>query len=241
MEGVFIVTGTGLEDFQDVKAWAESATTKSALAANGLEILGTTLKGERTAKFNFADATLTNVSAVVNFNAGVDNISVTTGSASSTTEIAEAIKDKLNLGFGTVSQYYDVQRVGQGLLLTSLAKGSDRQTFAFTFTAHTVSSSGSALTPISFASASTVEFESIENLGGAVVKFRSTGTAANSAKTITLTGATATLLTASGISTAHAGDDEFYVAPVVTVAPTSNNSVAVTAAKLDNVKYITGS
>ena len=60
-------------------------------------------------------------------------------------------------------------------------------------------------------------------------------------KAIDFTGATITLLTASGISGAHAGDDEAFTAAVSGTTNTANNSAAVKAVSVNNIQYVTGS
>ena len=239
-ESVSIMTDTGLENFYDIKNWAEASTTTSALAAVGVSIeqVG---KGQKTAEFAFVDTNLTNVSAVVTFNGGVETVSVTTGSASSTTSIVTAIKAALDAGNGVVSQYYTVGASGKKLTFSSKAKGSDRQAFDLDMKAYTVSSNGTALTPISFASASTTVANNIESTSGAYIRFKSTAANVAGAKSITIVTAgtvSATLLTASGISTAHAGDDEFYVEAVTGTDNTADNSSAIKAVSVNNIQYV---
>ena len=99
-------------------------------------------------------------------------------------------------------------------------------------------------TSISFAAASKIVDNSIESNSGAYIRFKSTTAGAQGAKTITLLSnatVSATLLTASGISTAHAGDDEAVVTAVTGTANTLDNSADVTAASVNNVQYLAGS
>ena len=242
-ETVSLIAATGLEDYYDVKNWADAATTTAALSDAGLEILSYG-RGAKSATFEFADATLTNVSAVVTFaDGGVETVSVTTGSASTTTEIATAIKVALDAGDGVVSQYYTVGASTKQLTLSSNAKGSHRQNFALAMTAQVLSGTVGA-TSISFAAASKIVDNSIESNSGAYIRFKSTTAGAQGAKTITLLSnatVSATLLTASGISTAHAGDDEAVVTAVTGTANTLDNSADVTAASVNNVQYLAGS
>jgi len=243
-EAVSIITHTGLEDYYDIKNWADAATTTSALSAAGVEILSYG-KGQKTATFEFADATLTNVSAVVTFtDGGVETVSVTTGSASTTASIALAVALALESGDGVVSQYYTVTNgvTSKKLTFSSNAKGSHRQTFDLGMTAHTVSSNGTALTPISFATASKLVANSIESTAGAYVQFRSTNAGVTGARNITLIdNNTATLLAASGVNTTHAGDDETFTAAKTGTANTLDNSDDVAAVSIDNVQYLAGS
>jgi trimeric autotransporter adhesin len=241
-ESVSIMTDTGLENYYDIKNWAEASTTTSALAAVGVSIeqVG---KGQRTAEFTFADTNLTNVSAVVTFaDGGVETVSVTTGSASTTAQIATAIKAALDAGDGVVSQYYSVALPStQKLKFTSNAKGSHRQTFELDMKAYTVSSNGTALTPISFASASQTVANNIEDVTSAYIRFKSTAENAAGARSITIVTqgtVSATLLTASGISTAHAGDDEFYVKAVTGTVNTADNSNDIKAVSVNNIQYV---
>lgn len=242
-ETVSLLSGTGLEDYYDVKNWADAQATKDALADAGLEIVSYG-KGQRTATFEFADATLTNISAVVTFqDGGVETVSVTTGSASTTTEIAEAIALALENGDGVVSKYYTVTNAGgKEMTFTSNAKGSHRQAFALAMTAQMLSGTVGA-TSISFASASTIVDNNIESTSGAYVQFKSTNTGAAGARSISLvgTGTTAQLLAASGVNTTHAGDDETFTAAVTGVANTADNSAAVAAVSVNNVQYLAGS
>ena len=239
-ETVSLMSHTGLEDYYDIKNWADAATTTSALADAGLEIVSYG-KADKTATFEFADATLTNISAVVTFaDGGVETVSVTTGSASTTTEIATALKAALDLGDGVVSQYYTVANNAKKLTFASKAKGSHRQDFDLEMTAQVLSGSVGA-TAISFASASTVVDNSIESVNGGWIRFKSTNTGTSGARSITLLSTStvsATLLTASGISTAHAGDDEFYVAPVTGTPNTADNSDDVALVSVNNVQYL---
>ena len=242
-ESVSILTDSGLENYYDIKNWAEASTTTSALAAVGVSVeeVG---KGQRTAEFKFVDTNLTNVSAVVTFaDGGVETVSVTTGSASTTAEIATAIKAALDAGDGVVSQYYSVAIPGgdtQKLKFTSNAKGSDRQTFDLTMSAQVLSGSVGA-TAISFASASKTVANNIEDVTSAYIRFKSTAANAAGARSITIVTegtVSATLLTASGISTAHAGDDEFYVKAVTGTANTADNSAAIKAVSVNNIQYV---
>ena len=239
-ETVSLMSHTGLEDYYDIKNWADAATTTSALADAGLEIVSYG-KAAKTATFEFADATLTNISAVVTFaDGGVETVSVTTGSASTTTEIATALKAALDLGDGVVSQYYTVANSNKKLTFASKAKGSHRQTFALAMSAKVLSGTVGA-TAISFASASKIIDNNIESVDGGWIRFKSTNTGATGARSITLLSSntvSATLLTASGTSTAHAGDDEFYVAPVTGTPNTADNSAAVALVSVNNVQYL---
>ena len=242
-EAVSLITHTGLEDYYDIKNWADAATTTAALSAAGVEIVSYG-KGQKTATFEFADATLTNVSAVVTFtDGGVETVSVTTGSASTTASIALAVALALESGDGVVSQYYTVTNgvTSKKLTFSSNAKGSHRQTFDLGMTAHTVSSNGTALTPISFATASKLVANSIESTAGAYVKFRSTNAGVTGARNITLiSNNTATLLAASGVNTTHAGDDETFTAAKTGTANTLDNSDERAAVSINNVQYLAG-
>jgi len=238
-ESVSIIGETGLTNYYDITAWANSAATAAQLSAVGLSVTATG-KGQKTGTFTFADTNLTNVSAVVNFSAGMETVSVTTGSASSTASIATALKAALDLEFGVVSKYYTVDATSQVLKFTSNAKGSHRQPFASTMTAKVLSGTVGA-TAISFAAASTVIDNSIEATDAAYIQFTSTVAGTDGAKTITVVGPatlSATLLAASGIATGYDGDDETYTAAVESSANTIGNADAQTAAKVNNVQYL---
>jgi len=127
------------------------------------------------------------------------------------------------------------------LTFTSNAKGSHRQSFDLAMSAEVLSGTVGA-TDISFATASTLVDNSIESTSGAYIQFRSTNAGVTGARNITLIGNnTATLLTASGISTAHAGDDETFTEAVTGTANTLNNSTERAAVSIDNVQYLAGS
>ena len=241
-EAVSLMAHTGLEDYYDIKNWADAATTTAALSAAGLEILSYG-KGQKTATFEFADATLTNVSAVVTFaDGGVETVSVTTGSASTTTSIATAIKAALDAGDGVLSKYYTVAANAGVLTFSSNAKGSHRQNFDLSMTADVLSGTVGA-TAISFASASTVADNSIESTSGAYIRFKSTTTGAAGAKSITLLSTatvSATLLTASGVDTTKAGDDENVVTAVTGTPNTADNSAAIALVSVNNVQFLAG-
>ena len=239
-ETVSLLSDTGLEDYYDVKNWATDATTISALADAGLEIV-TYGKGQKTATFEFADATLTNVAAVVTFSDGLETVSVTTAAASTTAEIATAIAAALTSGDGVVSQYYTVAASSKELTFSSNAKGSHRQSFNLAMSAQMLSGTVGA-TAITFATASTLVDNSIEATDAAYVQFKSTNDGAAGARSITLiNNNTATLLTASGVNTTYAGDDETFTAAVTGVANTADNSAAVAAVSINNVQYLAGS
>jgi len=242
-EAISILGHTGLEDYYDIKNWADAATTTSALAAAGLSIESYG-KAQKTATFEFADTTLTNVSAVVTFaDGGVETVSVTTGSASTTVSIALAVALALESGDGVVSKYYTVTNgtTTDKLTFSSNAKGSHRQDFDLSMSAAILSGTVGA-TAISFASASTIVDNSIESTSGAYVKFKSTTAGAAGAKSITLiTGNTSTLLTASGIDTDKAGDDEAFTAAVTGSANTADNSAAIALVSVNNVQFLAGS
>jgi hypothetical protein len=241
-EAVSLITHTGLEDYYDIKNWADAATTTAALSAAGVEIVSYG-KGQKTATFEFADTTLTNVSAVVTFtDGGVETVSVTTGSASTTASIAKAVALALESGDGVVSQYYTVTNgtTTKKLTFSSNAKGSHRQTFNLGMTAQVLSGSVGA-TAISFATASKLVANSIESTAGAYVQFRSTNAGVTGARNITLIGNnTATLLAASGVNSTHAGDDETFTAAKTGTANTLNNATERAAVSINNVQYLAG-
>ena len=98
-------------------------------------------------------------------------------------------------------------------------------------------------TAISFASASKIVDNSIESTSGAYIRFKSTTAGAAGAKSITLLSTatvSATLLTASGVDTDKAGDDEAIVTAVTGVDNTADNSDDIDDVSVNNVQFLAG-
>ena len=233
---VSILKEGGLDVYYDVADWATDATTIAQLDGAGLEITGYG-KGVRTATIDFNG--ISNVSTVFTVGAGVgSSISVTTGSASTTTELAAALKTAFTTSNGVVSKYFTAATAtGDKLVFTSNALGSHRQAFTTALSAYQVNGTSTAST-ISFSSAS-IAHETAESTDQAYVTFKSKTAGLAGAKTITIVGASsvsATLLTASGVDNTKVGDDETFTAAKDGTAQT--NASAVAAVSVNNVQYI---
>ena len=232
---VSIIDQTGLDIYYDIAAWASSASTATQLSAAGVEITGFG-KGQRTAEIDFNG--ISNVSSVFTVAAGTgEAISVTTGSASTTTELAAALKGAFTTQNAVVSKYFTVATAtGDKLVFSSNAKGSHRQTFNLSVAGQVLSGTVGA-TSISFSSASISTDNLIESTDQAYVTFKSTTAGLDGAKTITVVNNNvAQLLAASGVDTTKVGDDETFTAAVD--GTTATNAAAVAAAAINNVQYI---
>ena len=244
-ESVSLIPGTALDDFYDVKNWAEDSATVAALDAVGLEITAYG-KARPTAEIEFTDITGTSISNVANvvfsLDAGTgDTVSVVMGAASTTEELTEALKNAIDLEDGVVSKYYTVATGTNKLTFESTAYGSHREVFSISSNAYQLSSTVEG-TPISFGSASVSIDNLIEGVGAAFVQFTSKAAGTTGAKTITLVGySTATLLTASGVDTDLDGDNETFTAATDLVENTADNSDAVKAASVNNMQYVSAS
>ena len=126
---VSLITDTGLDDYFDVKAWAESATTTSQLDDAGYSV--TFGKGKNTAELQVKEF---GVDAVVTFNAGMGStVSITTFAASTLSEVTTQLRDAIQNGTGVVSKYYTAETGSNGSVstidFTALERGSAKSAF----------------------------------------------------------------------------------------------------------------
>ena len=232
---VSIIPSTGLDLYYDVAAWASSASTVAALNTAGVTITGYG-KGENTVNLEFVG--LTNVSGVYTLGTGMGaSISVTTGSASTTVEIADAVATALAAATGVASKYYSVAHTGTSDVdLTTLAKGSHKDAFSLTLDVKALSGAVASTTSLGYTAASIVLGANTPDVSSAYVTFKSNVAGVAGFKSVSFLNGTATELTASGVNTGAGnlvGDDETYTAAVNGTDQSASNAAAITAASVD--------
>ena len=237
-ESVTSIPYTGLQLYYDVLNWKNEASTATALENAGVKITGVG-RGQNTAVLNvksLAGAT----AAVYELGAGMgDNVSIISSSSSSLSEIATGLMTALNAGDGVLSKYYTVAATdgttGSDITFTRSNRGSAASAFDLSFSAKALSGtypSGVASTTTSYGFSSTASVVAGDNEASsdsAYLTFEAITRGTAGAKTVTITGAAATQLVASGVNrTVGAdGDDENVVTAVTDVAATTSNATTV--------------
>jgi hypothetical protein len=234
---VSLIPETGLDTYYDVAAWAASSGTATQLTAAGVTITGQG-KGQNTAVLKLLALT-GSVEAVYTLDAGPGAaVSIISSNASSLSEIATGLMSALNAGTATASKYYSVVATngsvsGSDITFTATNRGSAAADFALSFSAKKLSGtypSGVASSTAMYYSstASVVAGANVEDSTSAYVTFEAVAGGTAGAKTVSMTGALATQLVASGVNrgAGEAGDDETYTAATETVAAGNGDSVA---------------
>jgi len=245
-ESVSVIPYTGLDLYYDVANWANDAATATALTAAGVKIPANGVgRGLNTAKLeikSLAGAT----AAVYEVGAGMGkNVSVISSSSSSLSEISTALENALNAGTGVLSKYYTVASsdgtTGSIITFTRSNRGSAATAFDLSFSAKVLSGtypSGVASSTGSYGFSSTASVVAGDNdasSASAWVTFEAIARGTAAAKTVTITGAAATQLVASGVdrTVGADGDDENVVEAVTDVAATTTNATAVAQNSID--------
>ena len=236
---VSLITDTGLDDYFDVKAWAENATTTSQLDDAGYSV--TFGKGKNTAELQITSAYVAD--AVVTFNAGMGNtISIITAAASTMSEVTTQLSTAINAGSATASKFYSAATGSNGsastIKFTALERGSAKSAFSLAFNSYNVSLVGSTKvasttgTP-GFTKGSTgsiVEGANVEDTNSAWVTFLADTPGVVGDLTVTIIGGTQiSTIAASGINqgATETGDDEAGVVLGVNSAGQTNaNTIA---------------
>ena len=232
---VSLIPDTAIDDLYDIQGWAANASTTAALDAAGYSV--TVGSGENTAVLDIKDW---GISSVAYLDAGPGTkVSITTGTASSLGDIADAFKTALDAQTGVTSATYTVAAGGDAtaskLTFNMSEKGSGKQTFALDFSAKALSGAVASSTNAVFSSsASIIEGANIASTSSAWLTFlaKTAGVAGDKTVSLTGTGLAITQLTASGImqGATETGDDESgVVSPVDSVSPTNGDDVAKNA------------
>ncbi len=232
---VSLIPDTAIDDLYDIQGWAANASTTAALDAAGYSV--TVGSGENTAVLDIKDW---GISSVAYLDAGPGTkVSITTGTASSLGDIADAFKTALDAQTGVTSATYTVAAGGDAtaskLTFNMSEKGSGKQTFALDFSAKALSGAVASSTNAVFSSsASIIEGANIASTSSAWLTFlaKTAGVAGDKTVSLTGTGLAITQLTASGImqGATETGDDESgVVSPVNSVNPTNGDAVAQNA------------
>ena len=239
-ESVTSIPYTGLDLYYDVLNWKNAAATSTALEGAGVKISGIG-RGQNTAVLNIkslAGAT----AAVYEVGAGMGaNVSIISTSASSLSEIATALEVALDAGTGVLSKYYTVASsdgtTGSDITFTRSNRGSKSTAFDLSFSAKALSGAvASATTSYGFSStASVVAGDNEASSSSAYLTFEAIARGTAAAKTVTITGAAATQLVASGVdrSVGADGDDENAVTAVTDVPATTSNATTVAQNSVD--------
>lgn len=239
-ESVTSIPYTGLDLYYDVLNWKNAAATSTALEGAGVKISGIG-RGQNTAVLNVKSLTGA-VSAVYEVGAGMGkNVSIISTSASSLSEIATGLMTALNAGDGVLSKYYSVASsdgtTGSDITFTRSNRGSAASAFDLSFSAKALSGSvASATGSYGFSStASVVAGDNEASSSSAWLTFEAIARGTAAAKTVTITGAAATQLVASGVdrTVGADGDDENAVTAVTDVAATSSNATTVAQNSVD--------
>ena len=243
-ESVTSIPYTGLQLYYDVLNWKNEAATATALENAGVKITDIG-RGQNTAVLNvksLAGAT----AAVYELGAGMgDNVSIISSSSSSLSEIATGLMTALNAGDGVLSKYYTVAATdgttGSDITFTRSNRGSAATAFDLSFSAKALSGtypSGVASTTTSHGFSSTASVVAGDNEASsdsAYLTFEAIARGTAGAKTVTITGAAATQLVASGVdrTVGADGDDENVVTAVTDVAATTSNATTVAQNSVD--------
>ena len=249
-EAISLLSGTALDDYYDVKNWANDAAVKAALATAGVTITNIE-KGAKTATFDFTNITGSSISAITDIVLGFgglkgDAVSVTFNAASDAADTATDLAAAINANDdGVISAYYTVEADGNKLVFTSKALGA-KQRYDFKdllLSAKVLSGDVEGSTPITFTEASVSVEKNEEAVNQAFVQFTANAPGTAGARTITLVGSVATFLNVSGLSTTAnlRGDDEAITAASNSVDPTDDNQDEIDAVSINDVKYISAS